>query len=515
VVAQPGDQPPLTSTVVRGAGLASIGFFLTYTITLGSYIVFARLAPPATFGTFAAASILVSGATLFAESGMTAAIVQWRGRLEAAAATACFSTLVGGVLLSILALALSPAVGALFRSGRITEVAAALSGLLFLHAAPVVPGALLQRRLSLRPRLIVEPAAAAANGVVAGIGLSAGLGVWGLVLGTYAWATSRTVLTWALARWRPELEKVSWSMWRELARYSRHVVASEVLRESSGVGTTALVGRVLGTSPLGQFRYASRVATTGASLTTIGAYVLLPAFARVSMDEERFAGAITRALRMAALAAFPVSFMFLALGEPIVVLAFGHVWRQAGRILMALSGITAAAAVISVASEAAKGAGRPDILPRIHILSGLLPIVLIVAFLPLGPVGVGGALSIGSGVAAVYALARAAAIARVPLRQVWGELLPVAVASGVAALVVGVLNWLVLDAASRTEAVGLALLALELLLGAVVYLVTVAVISPGAATEFATIRRILAPPLRRLARGRASEVEKPRYADDR
>jgi len=218
-VAQPGEQAPLTRTVVRGAGLASVGFFLTYTITLASYVVFARLAPPATFGSFAADGILVTGATLFAESGMTAAIVQWRGRLEVAAATACVSTLVGGVLLSILALALSPAVGVLFRSARIGEVAAALSGLLFLHAAPVVPGALLQRRMSLRPRLIVEPTAAAANGVVAGIGLSAGLGVWALVLGTYAWATSRTVLMWALARWRPAIENVSWTMWRELARY--------------------------------------------------------------------------------------------------------------------------------------------------------------------------------------------------------------------------------------------------------------------------------------------------------
>ena len=88
---------------------------------------------------------------------------------RAVAATACVSTLVGGILLSLAALLLSPAVGALFRSHQIGVVAAALSGLLFLHAAPVVPYALLQRRLSLRPRLIVEPSAAAVQGIVTGI----------------------------------------------------------------------------------------------------------------------------------------------------------------------------------------------------------------------------------------------------------------------------------------------------------------------------------------------------------
>ena len=493
------EQAPLTSAVVRGAGLAGVGFALTYAISLLSYVVFARLAPPATFGTFAAASILVSGATLFAESGMTAVVIQWRDRLEAVAATACASTLVGGILLSLAALLLSPAVGALFRSHQIGVVAAALSGLLFLHAAPVVPYALLQRRLSLRPRLIVEPSAAAVQGIVTGVALAAGLGVWALVMGGYAWATVRTVATWALAGWRPRKSNVSWAMWRELARYARHVVASELLRESSGLGTTALIGRGLGTASLGQFRYASRMATTGASLTTIGAYVMFPAFARIAADEERFRSAFTRSVRVAALAVFPVSFVFLVLGEPIMVLVFGDVWREAGHILMALSGTTAAAALISVAAEAVKAAGRPDILPRLHALAGLLSIVLIIAFLPLGAVGVGVALSIGSATAAVYGLARAAAVAHVPLHQIWRELVPAAVASAVVAALLAALN-LGIDVGARSEVVGVGVLLLELLFGAALYAVVVARLSPKSAAEIVAIRRLLAPRLWRSAR---------------
>jgi O-antigen/teichoic acid export membrane protein/glycosyltransferase involved in cell wall biosynthesis len=506
-VAQPGEHAPLAHTVVRGAGLAGLGFFLTYTITLSSYVVFARLAPPKTFGTFAAAGILIAGATLFAESGMTAAVVQRRDRLEAAAATAFVSTLAGGALLSLLALLVSPAIGALFRSTRIGEVAAVLSPLLFLHAAPVVPAALLQRRMSLRPRLIVEPVAAVAQGVVTGIALASGLGVWGLVLGTYAWALTRAIALWSLAGWRPRIGQVSWTMWRELVRYARHLVASEALRESSGVGTTALVGRVLGTAPLGQFRYASRLATTGASLTTIGAYILFPALARIAPDEQRFRGAFRRSLRVAAIAIFPVSFMFLVLGEPIMVLVFGEVWRQAGRILMALSGITAAAALISVASETAKAVGRPYILPRIHALSGLLPIALIVAFLPFGPVGVGAAISIGSAIAAAYAITKAATLANVPLRQAWGELVSPAVASAVAAGLVAVLNHLFIDVAERPEAVGLGLLLVELILGAACYLIVLRKLSPEAASEIARVRRLLAPRLRPASRSHARELK--------
>jgi PST family polysaccharide transporter len=226
---------------------------------------------------------------------------------------------------------------------------------------------------------------------------------------------------------------------------------------------------------------------------------MFPAFARIAADEERFRGAFTRSLRVAALVVFPVSFVFLVLGEPIAVLVFGDVWRQAGHILMALSGITAAAALISVAAEAVKAAGRPDILPRIHALAGLLSIVLIIAFLPLGAVGVGVALSVGSASAAVYGLARAAAVARVPLRQMWGELVPAAVASAIVAALFAVLN-LGIDVGATPEGVRVAVLLSELLFGAALYAVVVGRLSPKSAAEVAAIRRLLAPRLWRSAR---------------
>ena len=74
--------------VVRGAGITGAGVLLTQVITFASYIVLARLAGPAVFGTFAAAWTLVGFSTIFVESGMSAALIQRRDRLEEAASTA-------------------------------------------------------------------------------------------------------------------------------------------------------------------------------------------------------------------------------------------------------------------------------------------------------------------------------------------------------------------------------------------------------------------------------------------
>src|SRR5687768_14799544 len=106
----------LTGTVVRGASLAVAGYALAQIITLGFYVALARLATPEEFGQFAAASIVVNVGLLFTESGMLAAIIHRRERVEAAASTAVVSTALGGLLFSLMALALSPLIGSFFGS---------------------------------------------------------------------------------------------------------------------------------------------------------------------------------------------------------------------------------------------------------------------------------------------------------------------------------------------------------------------------------------------------------------
>ena len=114
----------LTRTVVRGAGIAGLGFASTLALNFGFYLVLARLATPDDFGVLAAGSLSVGLGMVFAESGMLAAVIQRRDRVEEAANTAFVSTVLGGVALTLLALALAPLIGVVFDSHRIGEVAA-------------------------------------------------------------------------------------------------------------------------------------------------------------------------------------------------------------------------------------------------------------------------------------------------------------------------------------------------------------------------------------------------------
>jgi O-antigen/teichoic acid export membrane protein len=476
----------LSSTVVRGVGLAGAGYVLSQALTFAFYLVFARLALPRDFGELAAGSILVGVGALLAESGMLAALIQRRDRFEEAASTAFVATVASGLALGLAALAAAPLVGLFFGSREIGLVAAAMAGCLLLRQLTVVPSALLQRQFSFVRRAVVEPAAVIAFGVAATAGLAAGLGVWGLVLGSYASLATDVVLSWTLARWRPQPRRASMAMWRELIAYGKHVTGAELVRRSSGETVTLALGRFVGTGALGQFQYGYRVAERplGALVDSVS-YVLFPALARISDDEERFRRGSLKALRWLGVVAFPASLVLLALGEPLVVALFGERWRPAGRAVMAMSMLTAGRSLFSLAVHMVAAAGRPQLVLQMHAVAAVALLTATVGLLEFGLIGVAAAVSLSSIVAAVYALVRAARVAGLPLGAVARQLQPPLLAALVMAAVLIALDRLVVESASRPAASALPLLGLELGVGAVVYLAALAALAPETARTIA------------------------------
>jgi len=474
---------------VQGAGFTAVGYLATQGTTLAAYAVLARLATPSEFGTFTAAAILVTAGLFFAESGMGTAVVRWPGAVDPVAATALVSTLAGGVLLTLLSLAVSPIVGIFFRSGEIGSVAAVLSGMFFVHAAGVVPGALLRRRFSMRPVLVVEPVAAATLGIAGGVALAAGLGVWGLAIGAYASAAVRAALMWAAGGWRPRIRGASIEIWKELARYARHIVAGEAVRQTTTIVTTALTGRVLGPASLGQFRYGYRMAVSGAGVTGAGAYVLLPTFSRLATDSERLRSAYVRALHVAAVVLFPLGLLLGALGEPLAVFLFGEPWAEAGWVFTALAGLMLVSGPGSVAAEFLKATGRPGVLAQAHVLTAIVSISLVAGFVSVGgPVLVGAAITLGATVGTLYIVVRAASFVSASRRSVFGSMAAPFLCGLLAAVLVFLLDHAVLHAADANGLKSLALLTIEFALGAACYLGVLIVVSPRAASELRMVR---------------------------
>jgi O-antigen/teichoic acid export membrane protein len=480
----------LTGTVVRGTALGGIGYALSQTLTLASYLVLARLVTPAEFGYFTAGLVLVAVAEIYTDSGMQSALIYRRDRVNEAAATAVIATVLGGLMVALVMLALAPVIGSFFDSETVTGVAAAASGLVLLRATSIVPDALLQRRFSFLRRLVVEPAAALAFGIT-GVALTAnGLGVWGLVLAQYASVLVKVLLSWGLVRWRPQLRLASFAMWRELISYARHTIAaSTVLRVGEEI-PVLLLGRFTGAAPLGQFRYGRRIASLPlAMLMAAASYVLFPAFARIATDRARFHASVLRALRWMAILALAGGLIMIPLGEPLTTLAFGSVWEDAGKAAMALGVFTAARGLTSLIKEALKADGRPDVVTGMNLVEIVVGSAAMLALLPLGLVGVCVGMSIGTVVQAAYAFRRAHVVVGLPLTNMLEAIRAPLLAGLAMVAVLFPLEAFFLHAGDHATAPGLLLLALEAAIGLAIYAGILHLLMPGALAEFRDLLR--------------------------
>lgn len=498
----------LSETVVRGVGLAGAGYALAQVLNLGFYLVLARLATPDDFGQYAAGALLVSIGLLFTESGMMAAIIHRRDRVDEAASTAVIATAVAGALFALFALAVSPLIGSLFHDSKVGAVAAAVSGLLFLRSLLVVPEALLARRMSFLRRVVIEPAGVVAFGVAAVIATANGLGVWGLVIGNYVQIATDVLLSWALVGWRPRLRDASVELWRELVGYGRHVVATTALLRAEDQVPVLLLGRFAGTAPLGQYRYANRISTTSLALVVQGAsYVLFPALARISHQGPRFVDASLRCLRMMAAIGLPLGLVLLPLGVPAAVILFGDVWRDAGYAAMALAGFPAGSTLISFSAVVFKSAGRPDIMTRVHavtLVAMTAAMVALLALLPFDLVGVAAGISIGAVVGGGYGLWRVGNVLDVSIADLVSQIAAPAAAAVEMAAAMVVVEFLVVHAADKATLPGLLLLGAEFLASAILYGGLLRMLGPATFKELRSMAARLRP---RGGRGGAGDSE--------
>lgn len=481
----------LTGTVIRGVSLAGSGFLLGRAITLVTYIVLARLVTPEELGQYTSGSILVGFGLLLAGSGMLAAIIHREDRLDEAASTATVATVGAGVILALVGLAIAPLLGVFFDSDTVAAVAAASAGILFLQSARTVPKAILQRRFSFLRRLVVEPVGMLAFGVASIVATSQGLGVWGLVIGQYAYAVVDLVLSWGLVRWRPRMGQVSFGMWRELVGYGRHVLAGSVIRRVGDQVPILVSGGMLSTSAVGQLQYANRIVTTPYALLVTGvSYVIFPAFARIASDRSRFKPAFLRSLRWAAMVAMPIGLILAPLGEPLAIIAFGERWRLAGEVTAAICLFIPAQTIASVIGEGFKGTGVPAKRTRVNAIAVVTGTITMIALAPpLGLFGVGIGISVDALAGASVAIALASGAMEIPVRKILAAIAPSAVAALLMVAVLFPVENLVVHAADHGIALGLLLVSAEGLLGVAIYLLALRVLAPGLGSELRTMLR--------------------------
>ncbi len=351
-------------------------------------IILARLLLPQDFGIIALASVFTGFFTLFADMGLSAAIVQRRQIDDEYISTAFWGNVTVGVVLALLTFLGQEIIAGIAREPTVPIVLLVLSARFLLVGASVTQMAILSRGMrwrSVSGRYLIAVSAGGLCGVALAL---QGYGVWSLVGQTLTMTTVNTVLLWRGVRWRPRLV-FSWEDFRDLWSFGGRILGSKLLSYGMRSVDNLLVGRYLGALALGFYALAYSVLLL--PLTEINVVVNRVAFAAVSRlddDRDRLRRGFLMATRYVGLISVPIMAGMSVIAPTFVDVLFGPKWHPAAPVIRILMVGGIAKVLSSFWSGVLQASGRPEVYLRWSAVALLVSVPAYAVGLRWGIIGV-------------------------------------------------------------------------------------------------------------------------------
>jgi lipopolysaccharide exporter len=356
-------------------------------LVLVSTAILARLLTPRDFGVVALALVF----TVFLEAtkgvGLGQALIVASPEEEAVRAQTVFSwSVVLGVALSLLAVAIAPLVADFFHQDQLNALLPVLGVSFFLRSLGITHYSLARKHLNYRVRTVSEISEVTLRGIV-GIALALlGFGAWSLVIGFVAGVAASTAALWLQVPFRPRL-RLTRTHLRDLLGFGGVLTIVDVAAVVFFNTDYLFVGRVLGAASLGLYTIGFRIPELAVlNVAHVAADVLFPAYS--ALNRTRLREGYLASLRYLTMLTVPLAVGLAALARPVILVVFGHQWLGSVSVTRAIAGYTLFATLAIPPGTILKVTRRVWLMvafsvPLIVVLAGLL-----VIFTPQGIVAV-------------------------------------------------------------------------------------------------------------------------------
>lgn len=300
--------------------------FVTRGISLARNVVLARLLTPGDFGLLGVALLTAGFLEVFTRSGLEHSVIQ-RSQVNRQELNALWTfDALRGVLLSVLMFLAAPAIGAVLGSPESVPVIRVMSIIPATWFLRHIDFIIFQKELEFRKIFYIEAAAETIN-LIVGISLAVAYrNVWALVIsmiagrvaiviGSYVVSTARLRFVW------------DWAVVKDHFNYGRQVLVTGIGQYTYNNGDDWFVGKVLGVSALGLYRWAYTLGNLITSeLTLVLARVLFPAFSEIQDDTIRLRNGFLRSQKALILIVAPTTVFLVFFAEPFVGVVLGDKW---------------------------------------------------------------------------------------------------------------------------------------------------------------------------------------------
>jgi O-antigen/teichoic acid export membrane protein len=351
-------------------------------------VLVAHVLSPHDYGLAAMAVVFTGIPAILVDFSLGAALIQRSEITNEDLSTVWWTSFASGLTLTAISIAAAPAVAAFFSNPHVAPLFAVAS-LSFVMAGSAVPQyAMLNRTMNFRVLELREVSATLVASVAAVSIALAGLGAWAIVGQALCVDVVSTALIWKVSPWRPSLT-FSFASLRTLGSFGGKVFSARLLSYLNLNADNILVGRFLGTMPLGIYAIAYNVIFSPLMrITTPIQQVLFPAFSRLQHDRSRLGLAWIRADALVAAVSVPAFLGMAAVAPDFVPIVLGKRWHSAVPVVQLLSLAGATQMLQSINPNVLQAVGKAGTLLRYMVCSSAVTLAAFAVGLHWGIVGV-------------------------------------------------------------------------------------------------------------------------------
>lgn len=326
--------------------------------------VLARFLSPADYGVVSMAMPFVLFAMMFADAGVGSSLVRDKKRDDTVWSTCFWLTVLLGVGLMLVIMALGPLIASIVAEPRLTPVLLALATAILLQAIGTVPGIALRQEHRFCAIAVIE-----IIGTTASIGSAfataiMGWGAWALVIQQLVLYAAKLVLTLLCSMFRPRLIFRAGAI-REHLIFGRDVLGSNFVLFLFQMVNNMLIGSVAGTAQVGIYSMSMLFAGLPQRLVTGPLqFVAYPHFANIRDKKEVLVSNLLFMTRVLGIVVLPGIAMVAVVQEPAFRLILSAKWEAAGHVFLILAPAVAVQTITALLGTVLMSLGRTDLVFR-------------------------------------------------------------------------------------------------------------------------------------------------------
>ena len=336
-------------------------------LALGCIVLLARHISPAGFGHAAVAIIFVPLAGILTFEGFASALVQREAIDESHRQVAMLMSLLGGAILSLLALALVAPVWRPVFGAKTAELIALVSPVFLLASLGTVSRATLWRQLDFRRMSLIDMRAAILGNIVpVALALGLGLGAKAIVIGALA-QVSLSSLQLVVAS-RPPLPRWHSRSQREIGGFGIAAALAGLVDVLFRNVDYAILAVQLPAAQVGIYWRAFNLGVVYQDkLSSVMMQLAFPVYSRTE-NREQMRALHERAARVHAAVIFPLLASLIVLGPVLIPFVLGGEWIPAVRPAQILAVAGMVAAVLTGYPQVMLAVGRPRSLLNFNVV---------------------------------------------------------------------------------------------------------------------------------------------------